>query len=233
MSIPYTHVLYFYSTTLRPQPAIVKEDKSQEQDLSFFESIGLYWVNPADRAEGQEKVQEQQEMEFLQELGLAPVQEPQPRWRLWQGGGAEALVEELLPQLYLPETEATDPTVMEERVEQELQEREQHWCEPCGRSLASAELLERHTLTELHASRAGGEVGLMEERREVKRKRFFDEQFPAFSGPNPTSKPTKFLKTDVTESPTVGQSQHCGGCRAPVQAGQIGKHLVSHYHYHR
>ena len=179
--------------TARPQQetgAGMKEvSSSRLEDLSFFESIGLYWVNPADRTErapeglsesqkspaveeltddnnvSQCLTEEVQMGDFLHELGLTPVGESSRRWRLWQPNGVEDLVGELLPQLYLPNSETTDPTLMEDRTQCLLQpkprpdeviatevDQSTHppigdlYCQACQRSLATPELFARHNL---------------------------------------------------------------------------------------
>ena len=186
---------FFQSLQLAARPqqetgAGMKEvSSSRLEDLSFFESIGLYWVNPADRTErapeglsesqkspaveeltddnhvSQCLTEEVQMGDFLHELGLTPVGESSRRWRLWQPNGVEDLVGELLPQLYLPNSETTDPTLMEDRTQCLLQpkprpdevaatevDQSNHppigdlYCQACHRSLATPELFARHNL---------------------------------------------------------------------------------------
>ena len=185
---------FFQSLQLAARPqqetgAGMKEvSSSRLEDLSFFESIGLYWVNPADRTErapeglsesqkspeeeltvdnnvGQCLTEEVQMGDFLHELGLTPVGESSRRWRLWQPNGVEDLVGELLPQLYLPNSETTDPTLMEDRTQCLLQPKARPdevvatevdhptqppigdlYCQACQRSLATPELFARHLL---------------------------------------------------------------------------------------
>ena len=271
--------------TARPQPTTVadlrEEPNSRLEDLSFFESIGLYWVNPADRTDraseeltapqkspveeiidgnavSQCLTEEVQMGDFLHELGLTPVGESSRRWRLWQPNGVEDLVGELLPQLYLPNTETTDPTLMEDRTQCLLQPkpRSSHvttentppnqvhavdlYCKACQRSLATPELYARHKLTELHAKHAG----VIEEdtlnKREIKKPKFFDDQSvetslrSLASKKDPEKSKTNLSRTmhqvDTDERTAL---KNCPTCEARVLPRQMGKHLVSHFHFHR
>ena len=269
-------------TASRPQPTAAvdmrEESSSRLEDLSFFESIGLYWVNPADRtdraseelAESQKSTAEEiegnavsqclteevQMGDFLHELGLAPVGESSRRWRLWQPNGVEDLVGELLPQLYLPNTETTDPTLMEDRTQCLLQPKPRSsqvstevlppdyagdlYCKACQRSLATPELYARHKMTELHAKHAGANDEDMLHKREIKKPKFFDDHSMDKSLRSlPSNEDPVQSKRHL--SPTTQQAdtdertalKSCPSCEARVLPRQMGKHLVSHFHYHR
>ena len=265
--------------TARPQPTTVadirEEPNSRLEDLSFFESIGLYWVNPADRTDrSSEELTESQKSpveeidgnavnqclteevqmgDFLHELGLAPVGESSRRWRLWQPNGVEDLVGELLPQLYLPNTETTDPTLMEDRTQCLLQPKPRQevippdqphagdlYCKACQRSLATPELYARHKLTELHAKHAGAFDGDTLHKREIKKPKFFDDQSmdTGLRSLPPSKDPEKSKKnlsrtTDQADTDERTALKNCPSCEARVLPRQMGKHLVSHFHYHR
>jgi len=205
------------------------------EDLSFFESIGLYWVNPADRLSEQKPEQVDEMGDLLEELGIPETREletgvaPGRRWRLWQPDGVEDLVEELLPQLYLPGTETTDPTVMEDR----RLARPDHHCSPCRRSFASSDLHQRHLLTELHAKHAQPDSS-SQTKRTAKKTKFFDDETPT-----PTNTTAPLLPAPLASPPAPRgtcspvEAHQCPCCGAGVAPRQLGKHLVSHFHYHR
>ena len=272
-------------TASRPQTTATadmrEEPNSRLEDLSFFESIGLYWVNPADRTDraSEELIESQkspadeidgnsvsqclteevQMGDFLHELGLAPVGESSRRWRLWQPNGVEDLVGELLPQLYLPNTETTDPTLMEDRTQCLLQPKpitnkqaatertppnQPHdgdlYCEACQRSLTTPELYARHLLTELHAKHAGAIDADTLHKREIKKPKFFDDilvdvgprSIPISKDPEESHK--SLSKTGQQADPDERTAlRNCPSCEARVLPRQMGKHLVSHFHYHR
>ena len=195
--------------------------------------------------------------DFLHELGLAPVGESSRRWRLWQPNGVEDLVGELLPQLYLPNTETTDPTLMEDRTQSLLQPKPRPsqdttkvipsdqpptgdlYCESCQRSLATPELYARHKLTELHAKHAGAIDEDPLHKREIKRPKFFDDistdirSLPPNRGPEIPQRSLSQTTRQLADTEGRSTFRNCPSCEARVLPRQMGKHLVSHFHYHR
>lgn len=271
--------------TKQAEEEMVKElPKEKLDDLTFFESIGLYWVNPADKPgdcqqdqtastsskmklwdhskeERQKELnqdavadidQEVDELDFLHVLGLTPVGGGNlasgmgKKWRLWNPddetpGWADEM---LCSDLYLPETAANDPTLMEDQVHGLLDKpveapESEYFCEHCNRSLASEELYSRHLMSELHFKNSPIQESHLDERpkRVVKKPKFFDESREITTTSetfllDPIDHGTKqdLIAPVTKESPKL---MECSSCKAKVLHHQYGKHLVSHYHYHR
>jgi len=264
---------------------MVKElPKEKLDDLTFFESIGLYWVNPADKPEDfhQDSVpstskmklwdhnkdldkdkeasavtdlaQEVDELDFLHVLGLTPVAGGSlgsgigKKWRLWNPeddtpGWAEEM---LCSDLYLPESAANDPTLMEDQVHglldktvEEAPESE-YYCDQCHRSLASGDLYSKHLMSELHFKNSSMQDPDNTERpkRIIKKPKFFDDHPEVHSTSatleyTPVDSDIHQNQVESNEIKEPSKLMECPSCKAKVLPHQYGKHLVSHYHYHR
>ena len=237
--------------------------KEKLDDLSFFESIGLYWVNAADRtnvsngSENQESVGSNvtttdgkkeksidtglDEFDFLNVLGLTPVtggSSQNKRWRLWNpevdAHSWDDDINYICQDIDIHDqdghhdTPATDPTIMEH----------QHF--PIANSSKNQDLLGTHVLVDSNPENAetvsstksddcdhitNTELNVTErpKRKIIKRKMFEELQ----NG----SKKQKTVET--VSRCEEGRLLECGSCGATVSRHQYGKHLVSHYHYHR
>ena len=218
----------------------------QHQDCSVMESIGLYWVNPADRVEERGAEEEpglvedrEEELDVLQVLGLTPVTTAGPgrKWRLWNpevdtAGWADEM---LSSELYLPESAATDPTLMEHQVSR-LGEPPQ---QSAGVKEPAAVPLEMKQQVELPGTpRSAVNPPVERPKRNLKRPKFFDEtgvevKKKRVAGSSSSAVVERKEKTVVAGRPGGTGLVECSGCQARVAGHQWGKHLVSHYHYHR
>ena len=254
------HSLQLHATKHQPGPAASTEETRDtrdklESDLSFIESIGLYWVNPADRAEvreaadtrAEDKSQQQEdelrqteadidEFDFLSVLGLTPVTSGR-RWRLWNPDidpEAASCWDEaglLCGDLGLAAEQETDPTVVEH-----LGARQQD-AEPPPEITAQSPPFEPLDLNVNSRPK-----------RNIKRSKLFDPdqevvtkkaKLTTAAAREACPAPTITQAPDETgtgaEGPGTGRGRlvQCATCSARVWPHQYGKHLVSHYHYHR
>ena len=238
--------------------------KERLDDLSFFESIGLNWVNAADRTndtgtetqetavtnteekkeKNLEQDQDQDEFDFLNVLGLTPVTGSShgKRWRLWNpevdGHSWEDDINYICHGIDIQEQEAsrdtpaTDPTIMEH----------QHF--HIANSSRSQDLPETQDVTQSTHDRGEAEDSSKADdrkdtqtelnitnrpKRTVKKRKIFEE-VPNSSKKLKSSESVERTERSVKES---GSLLVCGSCGATVSRHQYGKHLVSHYHYHR
>jgi len=260
---------------------MVKElPKEKLDDLTFFESIGLYWVNPADKpdecpqaprtssckmklwdqskdfekdketAAAAELVQEVDELDFLNVLGLTPVAGGSlgtgigKKWRLWNPeDDAPGWAEDMLcSDLYLPESAANDPTLMEDQVhgllDKLVEEKpvSEFYCEQCHRSLATEDLYNKHLLSEFHFKNSVLlDLNATERpKRVIKKPKFFDDTQEVCANSDGVDIPLSIeTEQDTQEINQAPQLMECPSCKAKVLSHQYGKHLVSHYHYHR
>ena len=234
--------------------------KEKLEDLSFFDSIGLYWVNPADKndvkvsREEQEIVSEAQnkpseknvetdidEFDFLNVLGLTPVVGSNKKWRLWNpeidasGWDEDMLYRDLdLPDHQDHHQYATDPTIIEHLSPTAVSRQ---------RNISQVQVPQEQVLSNNdEVSDPLVELNVNTRPvRNIKKTKLFD--------PAP---PTKKLRTingnghdnilgssNITETEAVipktlsSKLLECPSCKAQVSRHQYGKHLVSHYHYHR
>ena len=277
--------LQLQNTKQTPGELVKELPREKLDDLTFFESIGLYWVNPADKHEGNEQYPtpgssgkmklwdqpkeeankvvetsasemdvEADELDFLHVLGLTPVGGNNitagigKKWRLWNPeDDAAGWAEEMLcSELYLPETAANDPTLMEDQVhgliEKPLEAQEsEHFCELCNRYLSTKDLYRKHLMSELHFKKSA-QLDLDERpKRKRKKPKFFDEDDSPKSSNIHSENDTvaqdmEPVSNQVPVVPTSNKTHElmeCTSCKAKVLKHQYGKHLISHYHYHR
>eukprot|EP00092_Neocalanus_flemingeri_P023646 GFUD01025648.1.p1 GENE.GFUD01025648.1~~GFUD01025648.1.p1 ORF type:complete len:932 (-),score=207.05 GFUD01025648.1:76-2871(-) len=271
--------------TKQSEEEMIKElPKEKLDDMTFFESIGLYWVNPADKPEddhqdhvassskmklwdhnrdvekGKETnavtdfAQEVDELDFLHVLGLTPVAGGGmgsgigKKWRLWNPeddtpGWAEEM---LCSDVYLPESAANDPTLMEDQVHGLIEKTaeevpvSEYYCEQCHRSLSTEDLYSKHLMSELHFKNSGmHDLDVERPKRITKKPKFFDD-VPEITSTTaaPEHNPVEGVKyQDIGNQPgeieVSSKLMECSSCKAKVLPHQYGKHLVSHYHYHR
>ena len=99
-----------------------------------------------------------------------------------------------------------------------------YFCSPCNRSLRGKDSYYRHTLSELHFKRSTSSS--MDETSTQPRN--YINQSPrkdhSVSPPKESSKSRKVFGHDLRQ---------CPSCDASIPDGCLGKHLVSHWHYHR
>ena len=240
-----------------------ESNKEKLEDLSFFESIGLYWVNPADKSQpgapqgqviaselsatsaGQTDHREEEtpavdEFDFLNVLGLTPVVGPgqgNKKWRLWnpEMDTEEAVWdEELLYRDLGLAGEQSGPGVTDPTVLEHLS--------PTSVSRHQAILADSGPYLASSISLDPSDFNVNNRpKRKIKRTALFE--------PENTSSVKKLrvnhdeenvdfsvinVKTDLPE-PTNFNSRMilCRSCGAFVSSHQYGKHLVSHYHVHR
>ncbi|KAJ9598602.1 hypothetical protein L9F63_010731 [Diploptera punctata] len=123
----------------------------------------------------------------------------------------------------------------------------QYWCGPCNRRLSSRTLYERHLLSELHFKRTLQERELEEDlgqidalsrgtdKRTVKRTEAYlnsdiwqlSKRRRLLAGTNAVT--PKLKKKHLQR----GEEVLCEVCNYKVWPHLVGKHLVSHYHYHK
>ena len=242
------------------------KDQQREKldDLSFIESIGLYWVNPADRnteagpsqeagteqAEGssesegkKEKSIEEplDEFDFLNVLGLTPVTAGpgnNKRWRLWNPEvdahtwDDDILCHDIELQETHHDTPATDPTIMEHHQQQQLQlvnssknqeilDIEEEIEKEC------VETAEKNEECHSHTNSVADTESCERPRRVIRKRRILSESADCSKRPKLVDPPSKIPPAQA------GRLVECGSCGARVSRPQYGKHLVSHYHYHR
>ena len=236
-----------------------ESNKEKLEDISFFESIGLYWVNPADKLQpeashgqviasdqspGQREHRAEEapvdEFDFLNVLGLTPVVGPghgNKKWRLWNPElDTEEAVwdeEQLYRDLGLAGEQSgpgvTDPTVLEHLSPTSVS-RHQAILEDSAPPLASISL----DPADLNVNNRP--------KREIKRATFFEPE-NAPSAKKLRLDPAKENVSNINFSVSKTQSEAepklnsklvvCRSCGASVSRHQYGKHLVSHYHVHR
>ena len=242
------------------EPREEESNKEKLEDLSFFESIGLYWVNPADKSQpgapqgqvseesagqGDNRAEETpavDEFDFLNVLGLTPVVGPghgNKKWRLWnpEMDTEEAVWDEelLYRDLGLAGEQSgpgvTDPTVLEHLSPTSVP-RHQAILEDSGPPLASISL----DPADLNVNNRP--------KREIKRTALFEPEnalsvkklrvnHAKENISNVNFSDSKF-QTDLQEPTKLsGRMILCRSCGASVSRHQYGKHLVSHYHVHR
>ena len=248
--------------------AFKEQQREKLDDLSFIESIGLYWVNPADRnteagpsqgadrdqtggsteAEGKKEKSIEEpldEFDFLNVLGLTPVtagSSNNRRWRLWNPEvDAHTWDDDILcHDLELQETHhdspATDPTIMEHQHQQQQQQQQLQIVNSSKNQEVldleeekeSEDYVETSEIILPDKCNSVAETELSGRPRRVIRKR------KILSEPRNCPKRPKLVDDGSNVPPArAGQLVECGSCGAAVSRPQYGKHLVSHYHYHR
>ena len=106
---------------------------------------------------------------------------------------------------------------------------DKYFCVPCNRSLSGKDAFYRHTLSELHFKRTlAGEKATGIEEEEEKKMRHHRPLKRHKPNEKETAAP-KFAK--VNDNPD--HQQACPCCKVNIPDGCLGKHLVSHFHYHR
>jgi len=279
--------LQLQNTKQTPGELTKELPREKLDDLTFFESIGLYWVNPADKHEGYEQDSlagssskmklwdqtkdegvkevinetsapeidvEADELDFLHVLGLTPVGGNNlnagigKKWRLWNPeDDAAGWAEEMLcSELYLPETAANDPTLMEDQVHGLLEKPlevpdSEHYCDLCQRFLSTKDLYRKHLMSELHFKKSAQFELDQRPKRKRKRPKFFDEDdAPKLNIMHlENEKVDQDMETVSNQVPVgpitkeIPKLMECTSCKAKVLKHQYGKHLISHYHYHR
>ena len=103
------------------------------------------------------------------------------------------------------------------------QSTQKYHCAPCNRSLSGKDAYYRHTLSELHFKRSSSSIdeSFIQPRNDTK-------QSPR-KEPKLLSVPKEPQDKNIFDL-DLGQ---CPSCGASIPAGCLGKHLVSHWHYHR
>ena len=239
--------LQLHSTKHQSEEIHSKDDRTTEklEDVSFFESIGLYWVNPADKHEPvpennvkdtapdniviNEAVSDNidNEFDFFNMLGLVPSSSSSgagnKKWRLWNPDMDSSWVEDdLYRDLELPDhpdPSSTDPTIMEHSSPPGVKVRNQ-----------SQKMKSEEVELNIHSR----------PKRVVKQSKIFEIE---------ESRPKKMRIDILPETDSIANSHNsqekqanyppdgglitCPSCEARVLPRQFGKHLVSHYHYHR
>ena len=104
-----------------------------------------------------------------------------------------------------------------------------YFCLPCNRSLSGKDAFYRHTLSELHFKRTLSEEVEAEKKGKRKPKKTYKRPLCS-SDDSKAKKTTNFFPPPKVKEQLV---QSCPCCKANIPDGCFGKHLVSHFHYHR
>lgn len=120
----------------------------------------------------------------------------------------------------------------------------QYWCGPCNRRLGSRGIYDKHLRSALHLKKIQPEQELeysghlkpikAVEKRKLRPSKFVnDEIFSDVKRKKRQKGPNLSLKLDLKKRKRKSHFVHCAGCKSRVRTHQMGKHLISHYHFRK